>query len=359
VIPAGDRVQLDSLTSMRFVAAAMVLAHHAFSLLMPGSEAARLTDTGFVGVGFFFTLSGFILMWTFNPALPVSKFYGRRIARLTPLHYSTALVAAVYILFTTQTLPLWPSLANLGLIQAWIPIDGYGSSLNPVSWSLSCEAFFYLCFPYLARRALRWNLGLAAIGISVALVAVAAICLTWLPQYAAVQVLYQNPLYRMGGFTLGVLLAIAMKRGFAPRISLPVALALCGVAYVLALNAIPVAMSFGWPPARVYGDLIFLPAVLVLIAAAARADLNRGFGLFRHRWLVALGEASFALYMIHYLMLQIFVTLWGDPSARPGVYAVVGGFCVVAVVLSLVVYRWFERPAESKLRARIGTVSPR
>lgn len=38
---------------------------------------------------------------------------------------------------------------TLSLLQAWVPIYRVQTALNRVSWSLSAEWFFYLCFPLL------------------------------------------------------------------------------------------------------------------------------------------------------------------------------------------------------------------
>ena len=41
----------------------------------------------------------------------------------------------------------WP--LCLLLVQAWVPDPPTILALNPVSWSLACEAFFYLVTPTL------------------------------------------------------------------------------------------------------------------------------------------------------------------------------------------------------------------
>ena len=57
-------MRLDTLTSLRFVAAALVLVYHGVPILIPDRWAQYPVAAGFVGVGFFFALSGFVLMWT-------------------------------------------------------------------------------------------------------------------------------------------------------------------------------------------------------------------------------------------------------------------------------------------------------
>lgn len=358
-MPAGgtqtDPTRLDSLTSLRFFAAAIVLLHHAFAILMPGTLGATLTSAGYVGVGFFFVLSGFVLAWTFKPSLPTRNFYGRRLARIYPLHVGTAIVAAAMILAIGGSLPIWPSTLNVLLLQSWVPVESYGASLNGVSWSLCCEAFFYLCFPVLIRWAQRWNLRVAATVVVVAMLAVAAASVILLPQEVAQQFLYKSPLFRIGEFILGILLAVGMQRGYRLNVGIGPALLLVALSYGASLAIGPAVRALGLPDLRAFADLLVIPATCLLIHAAANSDLRGAGKWLRSRWLVVLGDASFALYMIHYLLLIGWEEVLGRPTSTMLGYASVAAASALAVGLSLVVYRWYEHPLERVLRRRLGT----
>lgn len=143
--------QLNSLTSLRFFAAIAVVLHHGSISLAPGSVWSTIFSAGYVGVSFFFVLSGFVLAWSFDPNLPVGPFYGRRFARIYPLHIITAAISVPVILYCGGSIVPGAALANVVLLQGWVPTEEYGSSLNGVSWSLSCEAFFYAMFPFVVR----------------------------------------------------------------------------------------------------------------------------------------------------------------------------------------------------------------
>lgn len=342
--------RLDTITTFRFFAAALVLLHHAFFLLMPDSAFARATSVGYIGVGFFFTLSGFILMWTYRPDLPVRNFYGRRLARIYPMHLLTALLAAVLILASGGTLPILQSALNIFLMQSWVPVESFGSSLNGVSWSLCCEAFFYLCFPFIARRARNWNPVTAAAIVSAVMLVAAVAVLLLLPASDAQQVLYKGPAFRIGGFILGILLAVWIQRGGVVRVSLPVAGAAFGLTYLAAVVVDP--------GLRVFVDLFALPATILLIAAAVRSDLTGVAAWLRRPWLVRCGEASFALYMTHYLLLQTCLTVFGLPTSATAGLLSVAVLVALAVAVSLAFYAWFEHPAEKYLRGKIGTPRP-
>src|ERR1700722_19277002 len=88
------RQRLDSLTSMRFVAALFVAVHHTRNTWAHAAPVEAIGQVGWLGVSYFFILSGFVLMWGFDPALPKSSFIWKRLVRIYPLHF-VCLVASL------------------------------------------------------------------------------------------------------------------------------------------------------------------------------------------------------------------------------------------------------------------------
>ena len=99
--PAGSSaVRLDALTGLRWWAAFMVfLFHMRVFAPLPGPLAA-VFDQGYLGVTFFFVLSGFVLTWAIRPGSRTRDFYQSRFARIYPLYLATwaAAVAASFML---------------------------------------------------------------------------------------------------------------------------------------------------------------------------------------------------------------------------------------------------------------------
>ncbi|WP_308212901.1 acyltransferase family protein [Nocardia otitidiscaviarum] len=180
--PAGF---LPALEGMRGMAAlGVVVTHVAFqtgatSLPMVGRVLERFD----MAVAVFFALSGFLL-WRphaaaargLGTAPAAGRYLLHRAARILPAYW--AVVCAVLILLPTAAstagFRVW--LANLGLVQVFVPLtltDGLTQM-----WSLSVEMAFYLLLPLLAV-AVAWLRGDRARWRVPVLLAFGTLCLTW------------------------------------------------------------------------------------------------------------------------------------------------------------------------------------
>jgi peptidoglycan/LPS O-acetylase OafA/YrhL len=151
----AHRGSLGALTGIRFFAAFYVVLFHtriAAVLLEHGHRAAAyFFMSGYLAVPLFFLLSGFILAYTYRGQIErpgdSRRFWEARFARIWPV-YAVSLLLSSVPSFTFP--PLGSALAALFMVQAWNPFNlGLGGVWNLVCWTLSVEAFFYLCFPWL------------------------------------------------------------------------------------------------------------------------------------------------------------------------------------------------------------------
>ena len=133
-----DAARIRPLTGLRFVAALLVVIHHYFGIATGdyGQRAdprvPNLIASAFVGVNFFFILSGFILAYNYLGAdgqLRVTRrdFWAARFARIYPVYVLAFLVATVpsaHYLLSHHASPLSTTLTGLAaltLTQAWVP----------------------------------------------------------------------------------------------------------------------------------------------------------------------------------------------------------------------------------------------
>ena len=345
--------RVPSLTGMRWLAALSVFAFHAFfgPDIFPGKVFSDFvvftaSKAGYIGVAFFFMLSGFVLTWSARPDDTAPKFWRRRFFKIWPNHVVTLLVAVAVL--TYAAIPVRNVIPNLLLVQAWSPDPEVAFSVNGVSWSLSCEVFFYLCFPLwltLINRLRPERLWYWAGGVVVAVLCVPLAApllpdnpvLPWEPtpiwEYWSV---YLFPVTRMLEFVLGILLARIVLSGRWLNVNLWVAGATVVAGYVAALF---LPYYYGFAAATV------IPFALV-IPAAAVADIQG-----RRSWLgspvmVWLGTISFAFYLLHRLTLATAVGVFGRDFAWNTTSAI--GIVVVAlavtIVLSWILYTFVEKP---------------
>lgn len=356
--PASTR--LDTLTGLRFFAAFAVLLRHAVPDLFPIPGLLQLSLIGPIGVGVFFVLSGFVLTWTWKPGGSIRSFYMRRAGRILPLHVLTTAIAA--ILLVAAGTPYWVStILSLFLLQAWFS-EPYRVGGNGPSWSLSVEAFFYAVFPFIVRPIARlssrkcwWLMGSAVAFMVLWTLGYAVATKMGVPSVTAFSS-YTNPAYRLGEFVIGCALAVVMRHGWRPKISMLKAstVAVCAYVALAAVNAGVIGSSIhlgdtaGLPLSVL--DLAYLPVAVLLIAAGAGADLDGRPSLMRGVWPVRLGEWSFALYLIQMIVIGLAVRLVPE-----GVVTGEGGMMLVAVVLvcvalSAALFTWVERPAQRIVR---------
>jgi peptidoglycan/LPS O-acetylase OafA/YrhL len=345
--------KLDSLTSLRFFAAAFVLVGHWGNVIHPFSRLHRLLEGSYLGVSFFFVLSGFVLTWSHRPGDTARGFYWRRFARIWPL-YMVTLVLSLGVLELERTgLQLSHGLPSLIFVQAFVPSLAVMYFGNGLAWSLSCEAFFYALFPVLRARLSRYSIrclqliAIAAVIAQICMIALAHVVMTAGPLRD--NYLYVNPLLRVYEFAVGVALALAVRRGWRPTISPRVAFG------VLVAGVVGVSIPNHALPSHI-GGLVALPGIVLVIASCATRELEgTPVRLLTHRLLVRLGVWSFALYMTHQLLLRALVADYGRYRLESVPQSIAyPAFLVVAVAVAGIFSTFVEQPMERFLRRRVA-----
>ncbi|WP_269857451.1 acyltransferase family protein [Streptomyces sp. RPT161] len=343
-VPEPRKSTLPSLTGMRWMAALLVFGLHVHNFGYFGGEGQGFVSWGFdagdTGVSFFFVLSGFVLMWSSRPRDKAVGFWRRRFARIYPVHLVTVLIAL--LMAYTMAPKMRPTgeeaAANLLLVHSWT--YAWWQTLDPVSWSLACEAFFYLLFPALAWLLRR--LPVRALTVLAVASVITVMALPWAnTQFQLGWHIYSFPLARVPEFILGAASArlVLLGRWRGPGLEASLAVTLIG--YFL-------APRLGGATEHMAGTII---GFALLMPAAARADMNGEPSMWRHRVLVRLGELSFAFYMIHLLVLYAGARLFAASPHLPAVEAVAaaGVAFTVSLALAWVLYEGVERPCRRLL----------
>jgi peptidoglycan/LPS O-acetylase OafA/YrhL len=358
-------VDLPALTSLRFFAAGMIFVFH-LREYAPSAWAVAIGPAMYHGVSFFFVLSGFVLTHVYaGRDVSRRRFYLARIARIVPLHLATLLLllAAIPLPYAVgQNVGFGAAALSLVLkitmLDAWIPTRAVLQSWNNVSWSISAEMAFYAAFPFLLAAMTRRPLVTlaAAAAASLAVFAVGAALLPTVdPGRDAPSLFHLGscfPLARGFEFALGMATCMAWKRWVQPA-RLPVALwtaieaaALTGAALWLALCVPPLVngasgATFVW--LRACGSC-FVFAALILALAGGQGWLGQALSL---RPLVALGEASFAFYMVHMIVMR---SLRFHLGSGPGIVSALA----LALAAAFLLHHAIEIPMRRRLLAQAG-----
>ncbi len=350
--------ELKTLTSLRFWAALWVVLFHFRPYFGTEANGWLIFARGYLGVDFFFILSGFILAHVYGESLKDgsyrhSGFMLKRIARIYPMHIATlaffvvvalAAPAAGLQLDSAERYDFRVLWEHLFLVHAWV---GSGEEFNYPSWSISAEFFAYLCFPLVMLLA-RWPRVMALLG----LVAVfgwyfgAQLVLgrpsTWIGDQAIMRI--------MPEFLLGAGIRMAMQTIRFPILSNRYAtFGAIGLVLVLTQLALP--------------DWTIIAAFIVLLVSAAeraRAGVN---GVLETKTSLYLGEISYALYMVHIAAAMIYFEIASRMFGAPGsvtffssLVAIGGiGFAVLAAAIG---ERVIERPGR-KLIGRLAKLRTR
>lgn len=365
-----SRPRLPALTSLRFFAALHVCIFHLYAMRIASGQGwfRQVASIGYVGVNFFFVLSGFILVYTYaDRGDSAPSFWRARFARIYPAYLFSLLLAApffFYVCLKIRPAPLpfllWPQnhlitscLLAAGLIQSWVP--GAALAWNPPAWSLSDEAFFYLLFPslliWLARKKKSgwWEIVLACWIISLAITfayvkfqpdGVSFVnddsYFTWLT------ILKFFPLVRFPEFLLGACLGFIFIRHSVDR-KWGTPLVVAGLAYfsIVILRAPHI-------PYPILHDAMLTPAFAAIIfGLALRPSWSR---VLEFSPLVLLGDASYSFYLLHSNLLGAVFQPNGQPAHLP-LWKLIGG-TMIPVAVSVLVYKFIESPARRKLRGK-------
>ncbi len=329
---AADGHALPGLDGLRGIAILLVMFFH-LAQMKPASSVDsifyKLTSYGWSGVDLFFVLSGLLITGILVDAKGTENyfrnFYARRALRILPLYYGffagllllSPLVGGqktakgVQVLYENQWW-IWTHMVNwlVALTGEFQPLSVGGW------WSLSIEEQFYLLWAVVImltpqRKLLRLCLALivASVLIRFAMVAFGA-------SWAAI---YTVTFARMDGIALGAAIAVTARSeaglGNLKRWSLiAAALALAGFVVMETLSgtayepgstlsiAIQITLFVWLWGALVVGTLVALPGSF--LQRLTHLKILRIFGKF-----------SFALYLFHMIMNDVFLKIGFNPDS--------------------------------------------
>jgi exopolysaccharide production protein ExoZ len=330
--------KLDTLQACRGLAALWVVLFHvdALARLKGGSVfAGGVFATGYLGVDFFFVLSGFIIFWIHGGDIGSPQmarpYFLKRFVRIWPLLAAITTIKLLYAFAGGGGVPP-EKLKFTVVLSSYLLLPQTVDPVIDAAWTLCYEALFYILFGL--AIVLGRNVALAGAALWAGLcVATAMIA----PRPPLLLAFVFSPLNLE--FLLGVLVAYTVAK---TRADGAWGLGLSGVAFIVLLaglsNHAEIAAS-GYLAERVYYGLTFALLVLGMVNLESASRLRVPAPLR------ILGDASYSVYLAHSsFQVFLFVILMRlvAPPLFDNFWAIVIG--ASSVIGGLLVWRFLERP---------------
>jgi peptidoglycan/LPS O-acetylase OafA/YrhL len=360
----GKTPEIQSLTSLRGVAAVMVMFYHLAHRHVGIGPFRTLLNHGYLCVDLFFVLSGLVMAMTyandFRHGLDLTRFrvfIARRLARIYPLYAVVTLFWIALILSgkVNDIVPhyFWTAvLVNVVLIQNWVMTF----SIVGNSWSVSAEMAAYMLFPWLARVTLFRGTGMALAAVAVGCAML--ISVTMLPDWFVTLPAFgrTGPLDVFLGVGPGPLLRCLAEFTFGlvtfricSNMNTKLWHCLSRLDWVVGAALIGLFMC----PGSDLMDVALMP-LLILVLLPEKGLLAK---LLKSAPLYTLGVWSYAIYLIHVRtfrltgLTQAFLTSHHVPGS--GFLGVLVGSSV-AIAAAAVLHYTIERPGRRVVRRLLG-----
>jgi exopolysaccharide production protein ExoZ len=339
---ANADAKLTSIQSLRGLAALVVAAAHLHSIELKFDLSPLLGNwavAGLGGVDLFFVISGFVMVWVTRAShgvvSDVPRFWLARIVRIYPLWW--LVLSAIVALWLVK--PDWVfsnTVVAPDILKSYLLFPASGLPLHAVGWTLIHEMWFYIVFGLLLFAPARL---LPALLIAWAGIVVAAAIGMPKPLEPVVN-LIRHPLTLEFIVGAGISL-IASKRALPfARVILQVGCFLLLLAAISIRENPPAAFADEWTRVALFG----LPFAMILWGWVGLEQV----GSDTPRWTQALGNWSYALYLIHVPVFALVGRL-AKPFSIPGPLdniALIVVALVLAIFVSFLLHVLFERPLQ-------------
>ncbi len=360
---AGQRY-MPGLDGLRAIAVLAVIAFH---------EQFGWAQGGLLGVGVFFTLSGYLITdlllgeWVADGRVRLRDFWLRRARRLLPaLFVMLAVVTAWVTIFDRARLASLrgPVAAAATYVSNWYLIiknQSYFARFAPPQpldhlWSLAVEEQFYLIWPWLLllgllclrrfrRTSATW---LIAPTLALAAASAVAMALLYQPGFDPTRV-YEGTDTRACGLLVGAALAMAWpsrgREATKPRVRVTVdAAGFAGLAVIGVL----IWRLGQYSPFAYRGGLVLLSfATAAVLAAAALGDglVGRVLGWGPLRWV---GVRSYGIYLWHFPVIVLTSPANSGEDLPRAAWQI-----AVTVILAALSWRFVEEPVRHGALGRL------
>lgn len=334
-----------TLDGWRFIFMVYMILHH-FDMFK-GIEIPSMTGTinkiffeGFIGVNFFFMLSGLGCVLGYKDKLETQKispigFLCNRIISIWPT-YLFFLLTAVFLYNKMHISDVKAFLAQLFMLQSF-PITGnIFFSYNALSWCVSDLLFFYLFFAFCYRLDFK-----KCFSLTILLFLFIIINSLFYNANVMVSLFYISPVFRLLEFLVGMSIALYFKDHKALHSLKLQVLSICILIFFIAY-----AISGNVPFLYRWSLYYIFPIGLLCFSFYGETTFSKK--LFGNSKMIALSKMSIVMYLCHQQILYC-MKVYLPENVRCWIYAhfiPLGSliFVLAIILFSYVFYNIYTRP---------------
>ena len=339
---------INSIQFLRGFAALAVVVHHTGGYVKRYFEPTLLFgdyfSLGFAGVDLFFVISGFIIHFTsenyLNNPSKLKEYLKKRFVRVYPIYW--VITTVLFVSSWLITIILHKNIFSIGYpntFSAYIQtytLFPLHFAINPVTWTLSYELFFYLGFSFLIISKRLWVIPALILAVSLFHLTV---------DMPDGNLSYFN--FFFSGYNFEFLFGFLIFQ-FYKSVKLPNLLSV----FLLVLS-FGIIIYFGYSVSDIDSFkrvLVFgLPSSLILIALL---NLEQNEVISFPKFCLTLGDASYTLYLIHFPMMLLMnklpqimgYTITSDQEVLYSYFIII---CII--IASIFVHKWIEKPLAKRL----------
>ncbi|MHB8205946.1 acyltransferase family protein [Mucilaginibacter sp.] len=322
--------KLEYINAVRGIAILLVVMLHvsrAIIKVLPHTFA-YICSKGAYGVQLFFVASALTLFISYSNRVQVEgdhtnrNFFLRRFFRISPMYYLAAIIYSIIFYYIPQyndgrPLVIWKVLANVFYVNGVIP--GAINYDPPGGWSVGVEMLFYLCLPFLFVRIKSYRNAIVCFVVFTAGSIILKLVIRHILISHAID--YKGPetwfLYywfpnQFPVFFLGIILFFALKKISIKSKSKTYILFILSTIILAAISYFMPVMDPNFIVPEHIIVAIFFSINIFLLAQHPLILFNNQITRF-------LGEISFSLYLVHFIIVYVladYCPLPNEPFAK-------------------------------------------
>lgn len=335
---------IPNLDILRFFAAYSILFMHSFSIEQT-SPFYILVKNMAVGVDVFFLISGFLITMLLlgekdnNRKVSLKNFYIRRALRIWPLYYATLLFSYVLLKYIVN----WGTpnylyhiffAGNFEIIHndEWTK----GNLLH--LWSICIEEHFYLFIPIIIATVKKKWLPYIFAACILGCIIFRLYHVLYVPKYWFT--LYVHTLSRVDVLLIGCFLGWLYNRGITLVLNNPTRVILfVGLLFIMSIHSV---QNYDGIFNGVFYKYVYIVPIAVLLYDFV---CTGGYNIPEHKgaFINYLGKCSYAIYMLHMLIL-IWPTYYGPDFIKKTPWLVVLFTTIITLGAAILSYNFLEKP---------------